>query len=310
MRNRLPSPRTVADIDGQIAKVIRGLGHPEPPLQLHSVRELLKLDRSYYSTTDDGLLREMFSRLKVGAKQVLARPTILRDAISSLNLKALYLPDEKRILLDQDVPQLKHRWNEAHEIGHDIIPWHAGMMWGDTEQTLTPSCHEEMEAEANYAAGRLLFLADRFEGEAEAMEIGLTQVRALAVAFGNTVTSTLWRYVEQAHRGRPMAALVTGHQHPSKSKTGFDPKDPCRYYVRSPEFARRFGNVLHTALFARVVEYCGSQRGGTLGSNDIVLADANGETHLFRFETFYNGYEALTLGVWLRRHEVVVAFRC
>ena len=45
------------------------------------VRELLKLDRGYYSTTDDSLLRETFSRMKVAGLQVLKRPTILRDAV-------------------------------------------------------------------------------------------------------------------------------------------------------------------------------------------------------------------------------------
>ena len=87
---------------------------------------------------------ETFSRMKIAGRQVLLRPTILGDAVRSLSLKALYLPDQKRILLDKDLPPLKHRWNEAHEIGHDIIPWHAGMMLGDTEQTLTPACHEIM----------------------------------------------------------------------------------------------------------------------------------------------------------------------
>jgi hypothetical protein len=48
--------------------------------------------------------------------------------------EALYLPNRKRILLDNDLPPLKHRWNDAHEIGHDIIPWHAGMMLGDSEK--------------------------------------------------------------------------------------------------------------------------------------------------------------------------------
>lgn len=166
MRSISLGHRTVADIDGQVAKVLRGLGQPEPPIDLRVVRELLKLDRGYYSTTDDSLLRETLSRLKVAGQQVLLRPTILRDAVRSLSLKALYLPDQKRILLDQDLPLIKHRWNEAHEIGHDLIPWHAGMMLGDTEQTLTPSCHEIVEAEANYAAGQLLFMADRFRAEA------------------------------------------------------------------------------------------------------------------------------------------------
>jgi hypothetical protein len=81
--------RTIADIDGQVAKVLRGLGNPKPPIDLQLVRELLKLDRGYYSTTDDSLLRETFSRMKVAGRQILQRPTLLRDAVRSLSLKAL-----------------------------------------------------------------------------------------------------------------------------------------------------------------------------------------------------------------------------
>jgi Zn-dependent peptidase ImmA (M78 family) len=309
VRNVSLGHRTVADIDGQVAKVLRGLSRPEPPIDLRVVRDLLKLDRGYYSTADDSLLRETFSRMKVAGLQVLLRPTILRDAVRGLSLKALYLPDQKRILLDKDLPALKHRWNEAHEIGHDIIPWHAGMMLGDTEQTLTPACHEIMEAEANYAAGQLLFLADRFAKEATDSTPSLKLVRGLSKGFGNTMTSTLWRFVEQAHGGRPLVALVTGHPHPIRRKADFDPTNPCRYCVESPPFRERFGNVKETDLFTAIVSYCGAQSGGSLGQNEVVLCDRNGEPHLFDFETFFNRHEALTLGHWLRPQTTTAAVR-
>lgn len=309
MKNIKLGLRTVADIDGQVAKVLRGLGNPEPPVDLRMVRELLKLDRDYYSTTDVGLLRETFSRLKVAGKQVLARPTILEDAVRALSLKALYLPDQKRILLDKDLPLLKHRWNEAHEIGHGVIPWHAEMMLGDTEQTLTPACHEVIEAEANYAAGQLLFLAGRFREEATATQPSLTLIRDLSKGFGNTVTSTLWRFIEQAHGERPMVALVTGHPHPAKRKKDFDAANPCKYCIESPAFQERFGQMTEVALFQIIVGYSGRQRGGSLGVSEAVLRDRNGAGHVFVFETFFNSHEALTLGYWLRPHAAVVPVR-
>lgn len=309
MRNVSLGHRTVADLDAQVAKVLRGLGQPEPPIDLRVVRDLLKLDRGYYSTTDDSLLRETFSRMKVAGLQVLLRPTILDDAVRSLSLKALYLPDQKRILLDKDLPSLKHRWNEAHEIGHDIIPWHAGMMLGDTEQTLTPACHEIMEAEANYGAGQLLFLAHRFAMEATDSIPSLNLVRSLSKGFGNTMTSTLWRFVEQAHGGRPIVALVTGHPHPTRRNSDFDAAQPCRYCVESPPFRERFGALKETDLFTAIVAYCGSQGGGSLGQSEVVLYDRNGEPHLFGFETFFNRHEALTLGHWLRPHATAVVIR-
>lgn len=300
MKNIQIKARTVADIDAQVAKILRGLGTPEPPIDLRLVRELLKLDRAYYSTADDSALRETVNKLTVAGLQVLKRPTLLLDAVRSLSLKALYLPDQKRILLDQDLPPLKHRWNEAHEVGHDIIPWHAGMMMGDSEKELTPWCHAQMEAEANYAAGQILFMAERFVEEAGASAPTLAMVRELNGKFGNTITSTLWRYVEQVRPDLPMVGLVTGHPHQSRRKAEFNPAEPCRYCVQSPSFIRRFGAVTEIDLFRRIASYCGAQRGGRLGEAEILLMDAAQTRHLFRFETFFNRYEALTLGVWVR----------
>ena len=41
----------------------------EPPVDLRIVRDLLKLDRGYYSTTDQGLLSETFNKLKIAGVQ-------------------------------------------------------------------------------------------------------------------------------------------------------------------------------------------------------------------------------------------------
>ena len=165
-RNRGLSAKTAKDIDERVERVLRGLGHPEPPLRLEDVRELLKLDREFYTAEDPGVLREAISRIRIAGTQVYRRPTLLIDAIRKASIQALYLPDRRRILLDSSLPKLKHRWNEGHEIGHSLIPWHQEIMLGDNSFTLTPVCQEEVEAEANFAAGRLLFLRERFTEEA------------------------------------------------------------------------------------------------------------------------------------------------
>ena len=291
-------PRTTIDLNTQTEKLLRGLGYPEPPLDLQLVRELLKLDRHYYSSTNDGLIAETISRLKIAGQQVLQRPSLLKAAIAKFSLKALYLPDQKRILLDEEVPKLKHRWSEAHEIGHSIIPWHAGMMLGDNKQTLLPLCHEQMEAEANYVAGRLLFVGSRFQEEASASPASLELVRSLANLYGNTSTSTLWRFVEEAHPGLPMFALVSGHPHVIRRASDFDPDEPCRYYIQSPSFRARFGTRTAKEIFQVVAKYCGAQRGGYIGRRDVGIPDQDGALHTFRCETFFNRHEALSLGVW------------
>lgn len=299
-RNRVLSEKTANDIDERVERVLRGLGHPEPPLRLEDVRELLKLDREFYTADDPGVLREAISRIRVAGTQVYKRPTLLIEAIRKASLQALYLPDRRRILLDSSLPKLKHRWNEGHEIGHSLIPWHQEIMLGDNALTLTPVCREEVEAEANFAAGRLLFLRERFTEEARSLEPSIEAIQELREIFGNTLSTTLYRVVESFGADRPLVGMISGHPHPIKRGKDFDPSSPCRHFIRSAAFRRHFGKISDVQLFGDVSAYCGAQGGGPLGEDELVLVDDNGDGHRFHFETFFNRYDALTLGKYLR----------
>ncbi len=96
MKNAFLRKQTARDIDDQVQKILNDLGSPQPPLQLEDVRELLRLDRHYYSTAEDGVLREVAHRLRVAGKQVLARPALIGDAIKKWDLRALYLQMVRR----------------------------------------------------------------------------------------------------------------------------------------------------------------------------------------------------------------------
>jgi hypothetical protein len=191
---------------------------------------------------------------------------------------------------------LKQRWSEAHEIGHDLIPWHADTMLGDTKSTLAQSCHEQIEAEANYAAGQLLFLQDRFIQEFGSLAPGMDAVRALQDRFQNTLTSTLWRYVELS----APAAVGAISGHPNRPADDFSRRNPLRYLIRSRKFEQQFSAVTEADVYSGMQSYCQNRSGGTLGTGIVRLFDNNGLPHFFRFETFFNRYEALTLGLYLR----------
>ena len=145
--------KAAQDIDAQVAKILRGLGNPPPPLKLAEVLELLKLNKGFYSSQDDGALHEVVSRAIIAGKQIIKRPTLLLDAFRKWDIKAFYVPDKKRILLDSSEPELKWRWNEAHEVVHSVVPWHQEFLHGDNRASLSLDCHKEIEAEANYGAG-------------------------------------------------------------------------------------------------------------------------------------------------------------
>lgn len=306
-KNRILSNKTAQDIDQRVERVLKGLGNPEPPLRLEDVRHLLKLDKQFYTAKDPGAAREAISRIRVATIQTFQRGSIIWDAIKKLSLKALYLPDRKRILLDGDLPEKKHRWNEAHEIGHSLLPWHEDVMHGDNAQTLMPDCHEQIEAEANYAAGRLLFLRERFTEEARSYAPSIDTIRTLHGGFGNTLSTTLYRFVELAGDNMPMVGVISGHPHRSRRKSSHDPAKPCRRFIQSPSFASRFSKLSEREVFEAIVGYCGSQGGGSLGESELILTDDNGDEHRFYFETFFNRYDALTLGVYLKPELRIIA---
>lgn len=260
------------------------------------MRELLTLDKAFYSSTEDGVLREVVHRLKVAGKQILKRPLLLLDAVRKCDLRALWIPDRKRILIDAELPSAKQRWGEAHEIGHSLIPWHESMAHGDQQLTLSHTCHQRLEAEANFAAGRLLFLRDRFLHELLDGPITLERVRTLgSKTFGNTMTSTLWRAVESL----PVPCLGLVSSHPRNVLPSRNQGQPIRYFIRSPSFLRQFSRVTAEDVFAHLNRYCFGRR-GPIGHAEVRLLDDNGRAHDFLFETFFNGHDALTLAVQVR----------
>jgi hypothetical protein len=293
------------EIDGQVDKVLRGLGNPDPPIALDTVRELLRLDRHYYSSTDDSVLREFISKVKIGAQQLFLRPTLILDVVKKASVSAFWIPDGKRILIDRDLPVKKHRWAETHEVIHSLTEWHKLFLFGDSTRELNPACNDLLEAEANYGAGQLLFIRGRFVQEARDMEMCLATVKKLSTRFGNTLTSTLWRYVEQFGVQQPMLGLVTVHPH--RLPNDHNPTAPCTYFIESPAFRHQFGCVAEVEVFDALQQYCSRAQGGPLGSAEVILRDVNGTPHVFLFETFFNRYEALTLAYFVKEHSLVVA---
>lgn len=297
-------PRVQRNIETIANKILRELDYPEPPLDLAIVREFLKLDLAYFSSEQDGLLRSTVSKLKRGTKQLLKRPGLLFDAVRKFDLRALYLPDEKRILIDDGTPKLKHRWLEAHEIGHDLLPWHGDVMLGDDDSTVSVTAHAKIEAEANHAAGTLLFMGNRFREQCRSIaDPKIADVMVLKKQFGNTMTTTLWRMIEHSGEDRPTVGLIGCHP-----RTDLSVGIPMfRHVILSRAFRDQFPDLDVISLESEIRSYCGWRRRGPLGNAEVILRNREVERHLFRFETFFNGYDALTMGVWQSEVSTVVA---
>jgi hypothetical protein len=282
MRNVFLSRRTTADISTRVEEVLRSLGNFEPPLCLDRVREVLGLRRGYFHLPPAEVGR--------GAGWRPSHPAV--SAAHKLDLQAVYLADRRAILINAAAPAIKQRWNEAHEIGHALLDWHYELLLGDDEQTLSPACHARIEAEAMYAAGRLLFLGDRLGRTFRDEPPGIRSVLSIARRFGNGTFTTVWRIVEDADA--PMFGMLSVHpvlggEYPLH--TG-----PCRYFIRSRSFAERFGGINESDVLAAARSYCLSIRQGPLGGAEVVLHDDGQALNRFVCETFHNGYDAVTIG--------------
>ena len=153
--------------------------------------------------------------------------------------------------------------------------------------------------------GQLLFFQDLFVQMARDMPISLETIRALAKYFGNTITSTLWRYVEEVGAQTPVVALVSAHPHfLAKAK---DPTQLCRRCIESAAFKERFGGIGEMEILKRTRAYCSFRTRGPLGTGEIILTDVNGEAHCFAFESFSNTHD-VHLGVHRRKLASVVGF--
>jgi len=283
------------DINAQVRRVLSDLGNPDPPLNLIEVRELLNLDLHYYNSSDHGALTDLAHKMKVGGKQILARPTLILDVIRKASLSALWVPDRRRILIDDSVPAPKLLWTEGHEIGHSLIPWHQQYLFGDNRFTLDPACHAQVEAESNFAAAQLLFLQERFSIEAHDAGLTWENVKTLSKRYHNTLTTTLWRMIEDRDPGHPVVGLISRHPHYPEIGTSPD-GTPIRHFIFSDAFHAQFGNTTASMVFEVIGTYVTWQKRGPVGESEVSLFDINGLRHMFQFSSFCNCHDVLTFG--------------
>ena len=293
-----------ADIRAQVARVLRDLGDPEPPLNLDIVIEQLKLDFKYYSSTDLSTFDEIAHRIKVAGKLIIREPGRIIDVIRKAKLNALWLPDGRKILMDESVPTPKQRHISAHEIVHSIIPWHKTFLLGDNELTIS-YCQAIIEAEANYGAGQLLFLQGRFVGDARDCEMTWKNIQALKTRYKNTLTTTLWHAVEERDSDAPVFGLISRHpRHPTIG--GNTDGGNVKHFIRSRGFKKFFPQVTGDDVYAIIRSYMSFAKRGPCGEGTYPLIDANGDRWEFALRSFCNSYDLLTFGVIKRRSPILL----
>jgi hypothetical protein len=311
MKNPQVSPSAKRQIDKSVSRLLADLRGLEPPLDLAKVRSKLDLDLHFYSGKDPSHFRQIVHSIKVAGKEHFPGKKQLSWIIEKLGLKGLLFWDANQIHIDSDLHEIKYRWAESHEIGHKLCDWHKYYLLGDTQAELSHACHVEIEAEANYASGQLVFMQKRFLAELMGSPLSIGSLKSLSTTFGNSKATTLWRMVEEYEGDRAVVGIVSGHPH--HPALDFNPLEPCRYVIQSNAFRAKFGDTSEVQLFSVLKEFASFRKGGTLGTKEIELIDDNGDSHEFLFDSFcFNVkdksshsapmcYQVLTLGVEQQR---------
>lgn len=294
------------DINERISRLLKDLGNPQPPLRLEDVRALQKLDLTYYSKSDLDLLDEIAHRTKLAGKTIATSARRMRQVVEEFGIRGLLMLNEgdKRIFIDNEVVPLKRRFVIAHEITHDLLDWHRALLLGDNESTLSPTCHQTMEAEANYGARRLIFMGDRFRQEARDLPFNWSTIDQLKTTYGNTLTTTMWHMVCERDTTMPAFGLISKHPYHSDLCSKAGPSNVA-YFPRSNALIRQFPDLSEHVAYNAIVAHATQKKAGRVGEGESIFLDGNGDPHIFKIFSFSNTYDLLSYGIYHAPHTPV-----
>jgi hypothetical protein len=278
---------TRREIDKIVERILRDADLRKPPIQITDVLEHLKLNRSFYSLDDPTLLRRFAHRIQIGTNKLV---NILRDKIK---LAAVWLPDEKRILVDTSLPAPKQLWASFHDSVHTVLPWHREFFLGDTAQSLEHDYQDMLEAEANYGASGLMFGGKVFTAQALDTTPCWESIVQLTKLHKKSYVTTFRRYVEHRH-GVALAGLISTPWWMDKPE---DQITRCRHFIRSPEFESQFPKVHPDQLLAPIKKSTFPRKWGVSGDFTFAVENVGGDQCEFFAESFFNQHYLMTLFV-------------
>jgi len=110
--------------------------------------------------------------------------------IADLRERAIYIPT--------NTSQRRRRFVQAHELGHQVIPWHSvNVGYRDDDLSLTDDAQEQFDLEANFFAAEVMFQGRRFTNRVRDYVPSFDAVFQLADEHGASRHATLWRFVEE-----------------------------------------------------------------------------------------------------------------
>jgi hypothetical protein len=219
------------------------------------------------------------------------KPPAMRRILGAL------LHRERVAFIDFTQKRPRARLTHAHEIGHKIIPWHALPLQLDDAERLLGITHDQLEIEAYFAGGHLIFQGSRFHQQALDYKVSIETPLALAEEYGASLHATIRYYV--ANHPDPVGLLIAGVYQKR------DGTVPLWRSVESPAFFRRFGCLAdHLSDGLAIAGGQGKPlgdivyralRASEVAAKLVGIADLGGERHDFVAEAFSNTRNVLVM---------------
>ncbi len=234
------------------------------------------------------------SLFDLGAEQDL--PPGIMAIMRKLKGRVLGLLDiqERRYYVDNSLSIERQRFTEAHEIGHDALPWHRQAYYGDDHHTLAPDTRQSLEIEANLFSAEVLFAGTRFNKEADEWAPSIDVPLALNSSYQVSAAAAIRRYVSGS--ARPIAVIGTGiYGGASGSLPIFDglTNESAIFRSKYGQIRQMLPAMLTTAVYPHLANINVDHR-GTIDPCTIHLVTKRG-TVQFTAEAFMNGRHGLIL---------------
>ena len=200
----------------------------DPPVIIEPVYKIHNLQKKIF-------LKEDPEFIELSKKAGSNNPDILRGV--------LFVKDGLAVARDDGYDR-RTKFVFIHELGHWNLPWHKQMLYKCTQFDLSPSARKQMEREANFYAGELCFMGDKFTESLFYSELSFNRIKDLADLFQMSKESTLRRTVELEHRP---CAFITLDVNEKDDKNFLKVKYP----VHSESFKKDYGEFSRTQTFPK-----------------------------------------------------------
>ncbi|MFL5961796.1 MAG: helix-turn-helix domain-containing protein [Gaiellaceae bacterium] len=135
--------------------------------------------------------------------------------------------DNRGVYLKPDLYWLKKRFVQAHEIGHEMLPWHRDLYaFLDDKTRIRDDINDRYERQANQAAIEILAQGDRLQREADDSALTFDLLDDLGNRYEISAQATARRVIEESrqdvalaisYKGSATGKLMPAHLYCSKS---------------------------------------------------------------------------------------------